>query len=234
MIGLGLIGQLAVRLASAAGCRVIATDLEPRLMELAERGGADALVRAELETDKRWEGTADAVLICAATPSNDPVELAGRLMRDRGPVVVVGDVSMELPRSPFYDKELDLRLSRSYGPGRYDVDHELHGVDYPVGYVRWTERRNMAAFLELVADGRIRPAELVTHRFPIADAPAAFAALDSDEGPVGVVLTYESGSEGAAFRDRWGRRVCDSHVDSRANRGRRRAGRRCLGERLER
>ena len=105
----------------------------------------------------RWEGGADAVLICASAGVDDPVELAAQLARDRAPVVVVGDVGMDVPRAPFYEKELDLRLSRSYGPGRYDPDYELHGIDYPIGHVRWTEQRNMEAFLELVADGKLDP-----------------------------------------------------------------------------
>ena len=128
--------------------------------------------------------------ICAATPSTDPIELAARLARDRAPVVVVGDVAMEVPRAPYYEKELDLRLSRSYGPGRYDPNYEVHGLDYPIGYVRWTEQRNMTAFLELVADGRVRPSSLITHRFAIDEAEAAFAALEGEAGVVGIVLSY--------------------------------------------
>lgn len=199
VIGLGLIGQLAVRVARAAGCRVIGIDLKPELVGLAEKAGAEALQRAELTTGSRWEGSADAVLICAATPSTDPIELAAALARDRAPVVVVGDVTMEVPRAPFYDKELDLRLVRSYGPGRYDPEYELHGLDYPIGYVRWTEQRNMAAFLELVAQGLLRPSELVSHRFAIAAAEEAFAALD-DERAVGIVLDYGGADEERGLR----------------------------------
>src|SRR5213079_2157722 len=139
-IGLGLIGQLAVRIARAAGCRVIAVDLEPDQVELARDAGAEAVLRSDVEEGSRFQDTADAVLVCAATSSSDPARLAAELARDRGTVVVVGDVGMDLDRGPLYAKELDLRLSRSYGPGRYDPSYELHGIDYPIGHVRWTEQ----------------------------------------------------------------------------------------------
>ncbi len=190
VIGLGLIGQLAVRIARAAGCRVLGVDLSPELVELARSAGADAVVRSDLERGSRWEASADAVLVCAATDSNDPALLAATLARDRGRVVIVGDVKMELPRAPFYDKELELRLSRSYGPGRYDPNYELHGLDYPIGHVRWTEQRNMDAFLGLVAERKIVPSELVTHRFAFGDAERAFDLLQSGSRVVGVVLSY--------------------------------------------
>jgi predicted dehydrogenase len=195
VIGLGLIGQLAVRVARAAGCQVLGVDLRADLVELARRAGADAVPRSELSAGSRWEGSADAVVICAATGSSDPVELATSLARDRGTVVVVGDVAMELRRQPFYDKELQLRVARSYGPGRYDPDYEEHGLDYPIGQVRWTEQRNMEAFLGLIADGRLDPAELVTHRFGFADAERAFDVLRSDEPVVGVLLRYDDARE---------------------------------------
>jgi predicted dehydrogenase/threonine dehydrogenase-like Zn-dependent dehydrogenase len=200
IIGLGLIGQLAVRIARAAGCRVLGVDLNPDLVELARGAGADAMVRSDVQRGSRWEGSADAVLVCAATDSNDPALMAASLARERGRVVIVGDVRMELPRAPFYDKELELRLSRSYGPGRYDPNYELHGLDYPIGHVRWTEQRNMDAFLGLVADRKVAPSELVTHRFGFADAERAFELLQSGAPLVGVVLSY--GQNGAAPRPR--------------------------------
>jgi predicted dehydrogenase len=193
VIGLGLIGQLAVRIARAAGCRVLGVDLSSELVELAQSAGAEARLRSDLERGSRWEDSADAVLVCAATDSSDPALLAAALARDRGRVVIVGDVRMELPRAPFYEKELDLRLSRSYGPGRYDPDYELHGLDYPIGQVRWTERRNMEAFLSLVADRKVRPSGLVTHRLPFAEAERAFELLQSDRPVVGIVLRYREG-----------------------------------------
>lgn len=195
VIGLGLIGQLAVRIARAAGCRVLGVDLAPDLAELAAAGGAETALRGEL--GERWDRRADAVLICASAPgSDDPVRLAAALARDRAPVVVVGDVKLDIPRNPYYERELDLRLSRSYGPGRYDPAYELHGQDYPPGYVRWTEQRNLEAFLWLVAEARVRPAELISHRFPFAEAKAAFELLESGDKakgrrPVGVLLEYE-------------------------------------------
>ncbi len=191
VIGLGLIGQLTVRIARAAGCRVLGTDLSSDLVGLARSGGAEAEVRSDLEPGSRWEDSADAVLVCAATDSNDPALLAASLARDRGRVVIVGDVRLELPRAPLYEKELELRLSRSYGPGRYDPDYELHGLDYPIGQVRWTEQRNMEAFLSLVAERKVKPSELITHRLPFSDAERAFELLRSDRTAVGIVLRYD-------------------------------------------
>jgi predicted dehydrogenase/threonine dehydrogenase-like Zn-dependent dehydrogenase len=195
VIGLGLIGQLAARIAAAAGCRVLAVDLDPAQVELARRAGAEALLREEVGSG--WDARADAVLVCASAPgSDDPVRLAAQLARDRAPVVVVGDTKLELPRDPYYHGELDLRLSRSYGPGRYDPGYELHGRDYPIGYVRWTEQRNMESFLWLVAAGKLRPSELVTHRLPFVEAERAFAILTGEERDgeeaslVGILLTY--------------------------------------------
>jgi predicted dehydrogenase/threonine dehydrogenase-like Zn-dependent dehydrogenase len=216
VIGLGLIGQLAGRVARAAGCRVIGVDLKPELVELAAAGGVEARERSALESGSRWEGSADAVLVCAATSSSDPIELAAALARDRAPVVVVGDVAMEVPRGPFYEKELDLRLARSYGPGRYDPEYELHGLDYPIGYVRWTEQRNMAAFLQLVAERKVRPSELVTHRFPIERAEEAFEALD-DPRAVAIVLDY---GEGAAAEREASRTKPAARVPARPRRPR--------------
>lgn len=197
VIGLGLIGQLALRIARAAGCEVVGIDLRPEMLELAHGTGAQTVLRSEIDEESRLEETADAVLICAATASPDPVKLAAALARDRAPVVVVGDVKMALPREPFYAKELDLRLSRSYGPGRYDPNYELHGLDYPIGYVRWTQQRNMEAFLGLVAERKLRPAELITRRFPISEAEQAFEYLTSAQ-PVGVMLEYGELASGKA------------------------------------
>src|SRR5262249_18355640 len=150
VIGLGLIGQLAAQLCKAQGCVVVGIDLDPAKVELARSLGIDAaLLRSEPvvgEVARLTQGRGvDAVLICAASASDDPVQLAGELSRDRGRVVVVGAVPMNVPRRPYYDKELALLQSRSYGPGRYDPLYEEQGVDYPLGYVRWTEGRNLAA-----------------------------------------------------------------------------------------
>src|SRR5690606_38945492 len=123
----------------------------------------------------------DAVVITAATDSNDPIELAGEISRDRGTVSVVGAVKMDVPRRVYYEKELQLRLSRSYGPGRYDPSYEEGGHDYPIGYVRWTERRNMQEFLRLVATGQVTPSRLTPHRFPIEEADKADAIVTSND-----------------------------------------------------
>jgi predicted dehydrogenase/NADPH:quinone reductase-like Zn-dependent oxidoreductase len=202
VIGLGLVGQLATRIALAAGCQVHGIDLDERLVELAAAAGARASLRSDAVSGR--EGSADAILICASSSNDDPIRLAAALARDRAPVVVVGDVRMDLPRGPFYGKELDLRLSRSYGPGRYDPDYELHGRDYPIGYVRWTERRNMEAFLGLVSSGRLAPSELVSHRFEIGEARRAYEVL-RDERSVAILLSYPS-----AGTDRRGRETASS------------------------
>jgi predicted dehydrogenase/threonine dehydrogenase-like Zn-dependent dehydrogenase len=195
VIGLGLVGQLAGMLLRAAGCRVVGIDLNRGLADHAREFGAadEVFLRGELGPGAPPAEAAgcDAVVITAATSSSDPVTLAAELCRDRGRVVVVGDVGLEVPRAPYYDKEIDLRLSRSYGPGRYDREYEERGLDYPIGYVRWTERRNMAAFLDLLASGRIDVEHLIASRVPLEEAPAAYERLASDEGsPLGIVLEY--------------------------------------------
>ncbi|HKU60784.1 MAG TPA: bi-domain-containing oxidoreductase [Gemmatimonadales bacterium] len=194
--GLGLLGLLTVQLAKAAGCRVVAADLDPDRIALALRLGADVAVPAgeEYETAVRQATAgrgADAVLITAATESAEPVRQAGRLARDRAVVVVVGAVPADVPRSPFYEKEVDVRFSRSYGPGRYDPSYEEHGHDYPIGYVRWSEQRNLEAFLDLLGQGRLDLKPLVSHRFPIAEAERAYQVLtDPDARALAIVLDY--------------------------------------------
>lgn len=198
VVGLGLVGQLALRILLAAGCEPVGIDLDSAAVDLAGRTGAVALAR----DDDRLEATVaaatgglglDAVLVCAAARSADPVELAARLARDGGRIVVVGDVPVQADRRVLYEKELEVRLSRSYGPGRYDRDYEERGRDLPAGYVRWTEQRNLQAFLDLVAAGRLDPTELTTHRYPIERASEAYAALSRTDGerPFGIILEYE-------------------------------------------
>jgi predicted dehydrogenase/threonine dehydrogenase-like Zn-dependent dehydrogenase len=196
VIGLGLVGQLTGQILRAAGCTVVGIDLSRDLVERATRDGAAdvGFTRADLGDGEppAAAGGCDAVVITAAANSTDPVELAARLCRDRGRVVIVGDVTMELPRSTYYGKELDLRLSRSYGPGRYDREYEERGLDYPIGYVRWTERRNIAAFLDLVAGGRVDTERLVTARIEVDDAEQAYERLVADrESPLGIVIRYD-------------------------------------------
>jgi predicted dehydrogenase len=207
IIGLGLVGQLAVRILSAAGCEVVGIDPDPAAVALASEGGAEGFSTEHVGLEPAVRSATaglglDAVLVCAASGSAAPLELAARLARERGRVVVVGDVPIALDRELLYEKELELRVSRSYGPGRYDVDYEVRGRDLPAGYVRWTEQRNLQAFVDLVAAGRVSPAALTTHRLPVERAADAYAALSSGGGGTerafGVVLEYASDAAPAA------------------------------------
>ncbi len=203
VIGLGLVGQLAGQLLRAAGCRVVGVDLSPELLDRAHAvGAADVTFERSRLNDDRIPAEAadcDAILITAATQSDDPVRLAAHLARDRARVVIVGDVGLAIPRAPYYGKELDLRLSRSYGPGRYDIEYEERGLDYPVGYVRWTERRNMQSFVKLIASGRLDVKGLVTDRFPVDDAEKAYEMLiSSDASPLAMIISYQPSSIPAA------------------------------------
>jgi predicted dehydrogenase/threonine dehydrogenase-like Zn-dependent dehydrogenase len=200
VIGLGLIGQITVQLLRAAGCEVAGADLDDG------RCGAVAALGAVVATSAAGSFAAkellaatggvgyDAIIITAGTKTDEPIGLAGQIARDRATVVVVGDVGMRVPRAPFYEKELTLRLSRSYGPGRYDPVYEEMAIDYPIGYVRWTEQRNMAEFLRLVAEGRVDVKPLTTHRFAVVDAAQAYAAVtDPATSSLGVLLEYPEG-----------------------------------------
>lgn len=199
VIGLGLIGQLAVQLLTANGCRVFGIDLDQQKIDLAKQLGANdgcqsREAKARVLEWSRGRG-ADAVLITAATSSNEPVELAGEISRPQGRVIVVGAVGLNLPRKPYYDRELTFRISMSYGPGRYDRNYEERGHDYPFGYVRWTEGRNIEAFLDLVSNGRIDIDRLITHRFKIDDAERAYELITGNEPYLGVVLQYDTTRE---------------------------------------
>jgi predicted dehydrogenase/threonine dehydrogenase-like Zn-dependent dehydrogenase len=195
VVGLGLIGQLTAQLATAAGGRVVGIDPDTDRVELALSLGAVA--GAVLGVDdpvqvvrSRSEGAgADAIVLTAATRDSGPVELAAELARDRAIVSVIGDVGLDVPRRPFYDKELQLRLSRSYGPGRYDTEYEIGGHDYPIGYVRWTERRLISHFLDEVARARINLEPLVTHTFELAQGSEAYEAL-AELGRMAILLRY--------------------------------------------
>jgi len=197
VIGLGLVGQLVAQILRAAGCVVWGLDPDPNRVRLARQLGDFAYENREWDTSpwdalcQRGEG-ADAVILTAATRSAEPVELAGRLARDRGLVVIVGDVRADIPRESYYRKELQVRYSRSYGPGRYDPEYEEGGTDYPYGFVRWTEKRNMEAFLELVAQHKLCVGPLLTHRFGINEALEAYKLLlgERRENYLGILLTY--------------------------------------------
>jgi predicted dehydrogenase len=200
VIGLGLLGLLAVQIARAAGCSVLGVDLDPKRVDLARKLGATAVLRAEAENAvngfSRGRGC-DLVLICADTHNNDPIQLAGALARDRGRVVAVGAVGLDVPRKVYYEKELDFRVSRSYGPGRYDPGYEEGGRDYPIGFVRWTENRNMEAVVDLLAGGKLDVRPLISHRFAISDAVQAYDLITGKkpEPFLGVLLTYPGSSE---------------------------------------
>ena len=181
VIGLGLIGLLTAQILKANGCAVLGVDPDGDRAALARRLGVDAAVAGDgaAACDAFTAGRgADAVVITAATPSNGPVESAAEMARPRGRVVAVGLVGLNVPREPFYRKELDLRLSTSTGPGRYDPTYEEEGRDYPFAHVRFTEQRNLESFLYLVEQRKVTPAALVTHKLAFADALDAYALLD--------------------------------------------------------
>lgn len=197
VIGLGLVGLLAAQLAKASGARVVGMDTNSARCALARELGIDEAVAIAHALGERCRALtsghgADKVIVAASTRSSEPIALAGEVARTRGIVSVVGAVGMDVPRPPYYDKELMLRVSRSYGAGRYDPEYEEKGRDYPIGYVRWTENRNMEAFVAQLASGAVRTEPLVSHRFEIAEAGRAYELLGgkSKEPYLGLLLTY--------------------------------------------
>ena len=208
VLGLGLVGQLAARLAIAAGCDVAGIDPAAPSRQVAAASGVLALDECgDATTDQvlswsRGRG-ADAVLVCAAGRSSDAVMRVPELCRDRAAGVIVGDVGLRLDRTPFYERELSLRFARSYGPGRYEPSYEAWGVDFPAGQVRWTEGRNFEAVLDILASGRLQVSDLVTHTFDIADANAAYRLIEERTEPyLAIRLTYrgESANEGVRLK----------------------------------
>jgi polar amino acid transport system substrate-binding protein len=202
VIGLGLLGQITIQLLKANGCRVFGIDLDQSKVELARELGADSAaisdenVKRAVSDWSRGRG-ADAVLITAASVSNQPIELAGEISRLKGRVVAVGMVGMDVPRNLYFKRELSLMVSMSYGPGRYDPEYEERGHDYPFAYVRWTENRNIEAFLDLVAEGRVNVERLITHRFPIEEGERAYQLIagETKEPYLGIVLQYDTKRE---------------------------------------
>ena len=201
VIGLGLVGQLVVQLLIASGVRVVGLDPDPDRCRLAEKAGAllctapdaDGSTAVEQELMKASGGLgADRIFLVAGGSSNQPVELAARLARDRATVVDIGKCKLDLPWNDYYEKELELRFSRSYGPGRYDPKYEIEGVDYPAGYVRWTERRNLHCFVDAVARKEIDPEPLIAGIFPLSDAPNVYEQLSGGvlQG-VGFLFEYD-------------------------------------------
>ncbi|HEY3876695.1 MAG TPA: bi-domain-containing oxidoreductase, partial [Candidatus Kapabacteria bacterium] len=198
VIGLGLVGQLCCAIAKAAGCLTIGVDLDDHHVEIARKHTATHAFNRNREglseTIKSLTGGfgADAVIICAATSSNDPITFSAEIARDRARIIMVGVSEMNLPRDVYFAKELEFRLSRSYGPGRYDANYEENGRDYPIGFVRWTERRNMQEFVRLLAEKKIDTAAITTHSFPIERAEEAYAIIagEKKERYLGMLLTY--------------------------------------------
>ena len=202
VIGLGLVGQLVVQLLVASGVRVVGVDLDPTRCALAEGLGAlvcsdpsSGVVDTAVGELSNGHGV-DQVYLAAGGSSNDPVELAAKLARDRGRVIDIGKTKLDLPWNAYYEKELDVRFSRSYGPGRYDPEYELDGRDYPIGYVRWTERRNLECFLDLVARGRVDVGPLISHVADFDTATETYGQLKSGElKAVAVLFSYPGAKE---------------------------------------
>lgn len=197
VVGLGLLGQIAVQLLKANGCTVIGTDLDASLVTRAEGFGAVGVppggdVASLCKALTGGHGV-DGVLVCAGTSSNAVIEMCGAVTREKGRVVVVGAVRMDIPREDYFKKEISVVISRSYGPGRYDPFYEENGNDYPLAYVRFTEQRNMETFLTLVSQGKLDIKSLITHRFPVDDAAAAYQLIEGTktEPYLGILLQYK-------------------------------------------
>src|SRR5215831_5688425 len=194
VIGLGLVGQIAVALLKAQGCRVFGTDVDPRKLDLALEFGADEVgTGSPLDAVKAFAGGVgvDAVVITAATSSNEPIEFSANACRPKGRIVLVGVVGLNVPRPPFFEKELEFTVSSSLGPGRNDPEYEEKGIDYPIGHARWTAQRNMQAVLDLMAAGKLPVEKLTTHRFPIERALDAYGIVTKASEPhLGIILEY--------------------------------------------
>jgi polar amino acid transport system substrate-binding protein len=199
VIGLGLLGQLTIQMLNAAGVQSIGIDIDKNMVTLAQELGCIYAI------DRNTEGIensireltkgygVDAVIITAATSSTDPVDFAGELCRHKGKVIIVGSVPTGFKRAAYYKKELELKMSCSYGPGRYDREYEEQGVDYPYGYVRWTENRNMQAFADLLRHKKLNIAKLISHTFDFKEAPKAYQMIvDKTEAFTGILLKYDT------------------------------------------
>ena len=199
VIGLGLLGQLTIQMLKASGIKVIGIDIDKRMVDIAHQSGVDFSI---LRTDNSLEGKVidftdgfgvDAIIITAGTSSVDPIELSGKIARQKGKVIIVGAVPTGFSRENYFKKELDLRMSCSYGPGRYDLNYEEKGIDFPYGYVRWTENRNMQAFLSLIADGKIDLSFIITHRFTLNEMEKAYSLIIEKSNPyIGIIFSYGS------------------------------------------
>jgi predicted dehydrogenase/threonine dehydrogenase-like Zn-dependent dehydrogenase len=198
VIGLGILGQMTVQILRANGCQVIGIDLDKERIKKASSLGMEYGAHPnEIDNDTLFRLTdghgADGVIITAAANQSDQiVSSAFKMCRKKGRVVLVGDVGLHLNRNDFYTKELDFRISTSYGPGRYDQRYEEHGMDYPIAYVRWTENRNMMEFLRLIARGQVQIYPLVQARYPIHEADEAYDSISGSEKPLLILLIYSS------------------------------------------
>lgn len=201
VLGLGLIGLLSCQILQANGCRVIGFDFDHQKVELARSYGVEAFDLSqgsdpvELAMNFSHGNGVDAVLITAATTSNDPIQQAPQMCRKRGRVVLVGVSGLNISRDDFYKKEISFQVSCSYGPGRYDSAYEEKGLDYPIGFVRWTEQRNFTAILDLMAAGRLRTTELVSHEIDFDDAQRAYKMVSEAKDVLGLVLTYDESAD---------------------------------------
>ena len=198
VIGVGLIGLLVVQLLQANGCRVLAMDYDKGKLELAALFGAETYQLSD-ESEPVAKGLAfsygrgvDGVIVTAATASNDPISNAAKMLRKRGRIVLVGVTGLNLNRADFYEKEISFQVSCSYGPGRYENSYEKKGLDYPIGFVRWTEQRNFEAVLDLMAQGKLNTKPLITHRFAFEKAEDAYKVLSEDKSALGIILSYDS------------------------------------------
>ncbi|OEO28649.1 dehydrogenase [Devosia insulae DS-56] len=194
--GLGLVGLLTVQLLRAHGCRVLGLDFDPARLELARQFGAETVdLSAGNDPVRRADAMSgghgiDGVIVTASTKSSEPIHQAAQMCRKRGRIVLVGVTGLELSRADFYEKELTFQVSCSYGPGRYDSAYEIKGLDYPIGYVRWTEQRNFEAVLQMLAEGKLDVRPLISHRFAIDAAEAAYRIVGGSEPSLGVLLNY--------------------------------------------
>ncbi len=203
VIGLGLVGMLSCLILKAAGCNVMGIDIDQKKVDLAMKInvemagliGSDDIEQMALSFSCGYG--VDAVLVTSGTTSNEPIVTAGKIARDRATIVGVGMNKMDIPRELYFSKELVLKQSRSYGPGRYDPNYEINGNDYPIGYVRWTEKRNMSSFLDLIASGKIKINQLVTHKFNFDEVPKAYKLIEGEcsDFYVGIILKYDVSSE---------------------------------------
>lgn len=196
VIGSGLIGLLTIQILKANGCKVFSIDIKKENLELAKEYGSDicAFINEDLVLKvKNFTNSKylDGVIITASTPSSEPINLSAKLLRDKGKIVIVGNVGMNIEREIFYMKEIEVCLSRSYGPGRYDPNYEEKGIDYPIGYVRWTEKRNIEGFIDLISQKKINVKDLITHTFDINNAEIAYKTiLEGKEKILGVLFKY--------------------------------------------